>query len=295
MYSAIVTNADFAKCLPRCPVFDPPLIATATSQAPAVQLVWQERDRRNIMSGGTDRNMNTESETGSGNTAPRTTAASTAISISTSPPPSSESTDQISTGSGSKSSSGLTPPTGRNVVLIVVLSVGIPLLLFLAGGCFGIRWYRRRKRAQEQRRDQDQEELRLAEELDIITYYNNEKGQGQGQNPSIQQPQPQQPLPLPAASKVVPEIEIAAHNDRPACESKAELDAIHTARARTARHPSENFADPRVELDAVATARARAVDEEARGKRRTWERQELDGEGGVRGSGSGAGGFDVEK
>ncbi|KAK1775001.1 hypothetical protein QBC45DRAFT_445592 [Copromyces sp. CBS 386.78] len=295
-YSAIVTNADFAKCLPRCPVFDPPLIATATSQAPAVQLVWRERDRRNTVS-GTDRNIESESESekaGSGNTAPRTTASTS--------PPSSESsqappTDQISTGSGSKSNSDSTPPTGRNIVLIVVLSVGIPLLLFLAGGCFGIRWYRRRKRAQveEQRRDQEgEEQLRLAEES--ITYYNNKKSQGQGQNPSIRpQSQPQQHEPLPAASpsKVVPEIEIeieiAAHNinDRPG--SKAELDAVHTARARTARHPSENFADPRVELDAVGTARAVHVDEEARGKRRTWERQELDAHGEGFGFGSGAG------
>lgn len=45
--------------------------------------------------------------------------------------------------------------------------------------------------------------------------------------------------------------------------------------------------DPRVELDAVATARA--ADEEA--KRRTWERQELEGSG----SESGAGVADVKK
>lgn len=81
-YSAIVTNADFAKCLPRCPVFDPPLLATATSMAPAVQLVWKDSVRNTVTS--TDRVS--DSETGAGSSALKTTSASTeSIAVVTSP------------------------------------------------------------------------------------------------------------------------------------------------------------------------------------------------------------------
>lgn len=138
----------------------------------------------------------------------------------------------------------------------------IPILAITAAA-FGF-FYLRRKR--KQRLDQ---QLRISEEA--VTYHDNKDRDSY-------------PPPPPAPAPIVPDT---INDGRP--ESKAELDAIHTARARTARHPSENFLDPRVELDAVATARV--VDEEA--KRRTWERQELDGSG--LGFGTGAGGSDGKK
>ncbi|KAK3402341.1 hypothetical protein B0T20DRAFT_137298 [Sordaria brevicollis] len=246
-YSAIVTNADFAKCLPRCPVFDPQLVVTATSMAPAVQLVWRDGDRMTVtvtsLGGGSE--SETVIGTGEGGgMAGRTTwtSSSKTSTVVSTLPRGTESSPPLPgpLTTESKSTSGLSP-TGRTILLGVLTPI---LSLLVALGL----WYFLRKRRQRHK-----QELRLSEE--VTTYY-----EKKDQHP-FTHPSPQPP----------PKIG-ATHDDDSRPESKAELDAINTARAKSAIHPSKHFSDPKVELDAVGTARA--VDDN---KRRTWERQELDG------------------